>query len=191
MVFSAAMGAIGASGIGALGNVTSALMSAKQAKKQRKFQERMSNTQYQRGMKDMRAAGLNPILAYKQGGASSPSGAMGQVPDMGKIGDQALKGYAAKQQLQLLTEQTRAARTAADVNVNTARNLTTKNQLDTWKIPEAEARGRVWREAIKYGVPAFEFLEKSAGGLWNSGGSSALDTFSTQQRKLRKFGGPR
>jgi len=33
----------------------------------------MSNTQYQRGMQDMRKAGLNPILAYKQGGASAPT----------------------------------------------------------------------------------------------------------------------
>lgn len=34
-------------------------------------------------MADMRKAGLNPILAYQQGGASSPAGAMGTMPDLG------------------------------------------------------------------------------------------------------------
>lgn len=47
---------------------------AQQAQLNRDFQTEMSNTAYQRAMGDMRAAGLNPMLAYQQGGASTPSG---------------------------------------------------------------------------------------------------------------------
>lgn len=56
-------------------------MNVEEAKKNRRFQRRMSNTAYRRGMKDMKKAGLNPILAYKQGGASSPAGAQAKLVD--------------------------------------------------------------------------------------------------------------
>lgn len=87
------MGPVGAAitsaGIGAagriVGGVLSSSMSAKQAKINRQFQERMSSTAYQRAAADLEAAGLNRILAIGSP-ASTPGGAMGNVADFGNVG---------------------------------------------------------------------------------------------------------
>lgn len=48
---------------------------AEQAQIERDWQTEMSNTAYQRSTSDMQKAGINPILAYSQGGATSTTGA--------------------------------------------------------------------------------------------------------------------
>lgn len=55
----------------------------RRAREQMEFQRSMSDTAYQRTMEDMRKAGLNPILAGKLGGASTPPGALAKTPDFG------------------------------------------------------------------------------------------------------------
>jgi hypothetical protein len=49
------------------------------ANQQQAFQEQMSNTSYTRAVADLKQAGLNPMLAYAHGGASTPTGATTQV----------------------------------------------------------------------------------------------------------------
>lgn len=72
-------------GLGYAGQQQTNALSAREAQKNRDFQERMSNTAVQRRMEDMRQGGINPILAAKYD-ASTPAGAMANFGNPGAAG---------------------------------------------------------------------------------------------------------
>lgn len=76
------------------------------AREQSAIQQNASATQYQRAMADMEKAGLNPILAYQQGGAAMPGTV--QAPQLGNPVSAGVNSAAQFQGAQNLTEQTAA-----------------------------------------------------------------------------------
>lgn len=92
----------------------------------RDWMAQMSNTSYQRAVADMQAAGLNPMLAYQQGGASTPTStapvvqpviggaqtvgqAVGSAVSGAKSGVEIMQGFQQVQQSEAATRQMDAA----------------------------------------------------------------------------------
>jgi len=67
--------------------------SAQAAQAQIDFQREMSNTAFQRQVEDLKAAGINPMMATHLGGSSTPQGAMPQFINPGAVAAQSASSF--------------------------------------------------------------------------------------------------
>lgn len=143
------------------GTLIGSSSAASEARKQRSWQEMMSNTAHQREVKDLRAAGLNPILSATGGaGSSTPSGGMapGIDPNVGTNAmNSALSVIALQKDLGLANSQTKLQNAQAESSVQSAKESLAREQamrqamgIDADKY-DFEKRYREMDKAFDYG----------------------------------------
>ncbi|WNK13568.1 MAG: DNA pilot protein [Microvirus sp.] len=103
---------------------------AEQANSANEFSAKQFATRYQTTTADMQAAGLNPMLAYSQGGGSPPTGQQASVSDaISPAVESARSSYAVGNQAKLIGAQVEATKASAEASSAQAAKTRAETEL--------------------------------------------------------------
>ena len=167
--------ALAAFGLDFLGKKQEQRWAKQAAGRQMDFQERMSNTAYQRAMADMRQAGINPLMVTKLGGASTPTGGAIPSKDLSKIGSNAMKYATTASQIQNLNSQSKNYDSQSEVNRSVRRLNSAKTVHQYLQNQQQELQNSITaKNIIKAGELSQWEVQYTP---FNQAGSQLLDLF--------------
>jgi hypothetical protein len=155
--------------------------SAAQSQAQMDFQERMRASQYQTAVKDLGAAGLNPMLAYTQGGAGTPQGAsaIGQQAQMKSPTSNISNTLGTA----LIQEDLDLRRSQNEVNIENVRNISADTAIKLLQDPKIrqETKNLIQEEMRLREATSLLSAQKTY--------ANAQETLTRTQEMIAKLGG--